>query len=116
MVAGLLHLADKAQHPVSSQHLAVILDPHGRLRGRRARYAEEVRHYLEKPDQLQSVESLGSSLVLAHLGQSGVDGRVVRDQPVVAGEPEVAADAGALTSGPISSCMGHIPPTQSDAA
>ena len=35
---------------------------------------------------------MGAGLVLVDLGQAGVDGRVMRCEPVDAGEPEVAAE------------------------
>jgi len=93
-------LADQVQNPVPSQRLAVVLDPHRRSASD-ARRALIPSRYARAPWWTLMVgatcknrisSSLGTGLVPVDLGQPGVDGRVVRDQPVDVGEPEVAAD------------------------
>lgn len=87
-----------------AQRPPVVLDPHRRgLRRTQRHDAEQVsqgavvnadrRRDLKEADQLEPVQSLSTGLVLVHLGQAGVDGRVVRDQPVDVGKAEEPADA-----------------------
>lgn len=47
---------------------------------------------LKEPDELKSVQSLGSGLVAVDLREPRVDGRVRHDEPVDVREPEEASD------------------------
>jgi len=100
---GLVALADQVQHPVAAQGVGVVLDPYRcRLRCAQGVDAQQIREgavvdadglgYLEEPDQLEPVQSLGAGLVAMHLRQPRVDGRVGADEAVDVGEAEVPAD------------------------